>query len=94
MDEPAYFNQVQLKPGAEILVTANGHPLLYRHKLGKGTVYVFTWNLDVFIFEGQTLDHYSDQWDWLWQGIAAEEGIIPQLDNPLAPGGLADDGGR
>jgi len=83
MDEPAYFSQVQLKPGAEILATANDQPLLYRHKLGKGTVYVFTWNLDVFIFEGQTLDHYSDQWDWLWQGIAAEEGIIPQLDNPL-----------
>jgi len=83
MDEPAYFSQVQLKSGAEILATANSYPLLYRHKLGKGTVYVFTWNLDVFIFEGQTLDHYSDKWDWIWQGIAAETRIEQKLDSPV-----------
>jgi hypothetical protein len=83
MDEPAYFSQVQLQPGAEILATANGQPLLYRHKLGKGMIYIFTWNMDVFIYEGQTLDHYSDRWDWLWKGIATETRIEQELDNPI-----------
>jgi hypothetical protein len=83
MDEPAFFTRVQLKPEAEILAQANNYPLLYRHKIGKGTVYVYTWNLDVFIYEGKTIDHYSDKWDWMWKGIATETGLEQRLDSPV-----------
>jgi hypothetical protein len=83
MDEPAFFARVQTNPTAEILATANNHPLLYRHQIGKGTVYVYTWNLDVFIYEGKTIDHYSDKWDWMWKGIATETGLEQRLDSPV-----------
>jgi hypothetical protein len=83
MTEPATFTKVELGPGAEVLAEGNGEPLLYRHKIGQGTVYVYTWNLDVFIYDGGTLDHHKDAWDWLWQGIASELGLQQRLDSPL-----------
>jgi hypothetical protein len=82
MDEPACFSRVQLIPGAEILATAGGAPLLYRHSLGRGTVYGYAWNLDVFIYQGSTLDHYSDAWDGLWRGLAKELSLWQQMDSP------------
>lgn len=83
MDEPAFFAQVQPNPDAETLARAGQYPLLYRHGIGKGTVYIYTWNLDVFIYQGKVLDHYSDKWDWMWKGIATETGLEQQLDNPM-----------
>jgi len=83
MDEPAFFARVKPELEAEILATTGGLPLLYRHPLGQGRVYVYTWNLDVLIYQGHTLDHYSDQWDWLWKGIAAELGLKRDLNSPL-----------
>jgi len=83
MDEPAYFAWTRPEPGAEVLATAGGLPLLYRHPLGQGRVYVYTWDLNVFIYQGKVLDHYSDQWDWLWKGIAAQLDLKRELDNPI-----------
>lgn len=82
-DEPSFFAETDPGPEAEVLATAGGRPLLYRHQVGEGTVYVFTWNLDVFIFDRGKLDHYSDWWDWIWRGIVSEIRIQPDMNNPI-----------
>jgi len=82
-DEPAFFAKVRPEAGIETLVEAEHHPLLYRHQVGKGTVYVFTWNLDVFIYDGKTLDHHKDRWDWIWQEIISALQLHQRLDSPL-----------
>jgi hypothetical protein len=96
MDETAHVTTVTPKPGAEVLATAapgdggdKDTPLLYRHPVGQGTVYVYTWNLDVFLYKGDVLDHADDAWDWLWCGIAAETGIPRDLDTPMRAAILA-----
>jgi len=82
MDRPASFTRVTPRPDAEVLVRAGDHPLLYRHRLGKGTVYVFTWDLDVFLYKGERIDYAGDDWDWLWTGLAAEIGLQLDPGNP------------
>jgi hypothetical protein len=83
MDEPAYFTQVHPKRSAQVLATADGFPLLFRHSLGKGEVYVFTWSLDVLTYKADTVDYGTGEWDWIWKGIASELGLARQLDNPI-----------
>ena len=77
-----WFSRVQPVAGAEILAEADGAPLLYRHKLGRGHVYVFTWTLDVLLFRGKQLDYLGGHWDWLWQGLATELGLTQDVFNP------------
>jgi hypothetical protein len=75
MDRVARLAQVRPGEGAEVLVEADGTPLLYRHGIGEGTVYVFTWDLDVLLYRGEELDYPGGHWDWLWQGLASEAGL-------------------
>lgn len=84
MDEPATFTRVEPVEGAEVLVRAGADPLLYRHRLGAGTVYVFTWNLDVLMFRGGEVDYPGGHWDWLWRGLAHELDIARDPDDPMA----------
>ena len=84
MDEDAWFTRVTPVAGAEILVEADGAPLLYRHRLGAGTVYVFTWTLDVHLFHGSQYDYLGGQWDWLWQGLAAELHLTRDIFTPMS----------
>ncbi|NLF40174.1 hypothetical protein GX586_12070 [bacterium] len=69
---------------ATMLAKAGDSPLLYRHALGEGHVYVFTWNLDVFTFDGDRPDHTSTGWDWLLKDTAAATKITTDEHNPLA----------
>ena len=57
--------------------------LLFRHFLGKGAVYVFTWSLDVLTYKADTVDDGTGEWDWIWKGIASELGLARRLDNPI-----------
>ncbi len=84
MDEPATFTRVEPAAGAEVLVRAGTGPLLYRHRLGAGAVYVFTWNLDVLLFRGGRIDYGGGHWGWLWRGLAREIGLACDPDGPLA----------
>jgi hypothetical protein len=68
---------------AEILARADNTPLLYRHVLGDGRVYVFTWSLDVLIYEGEQLDYPGDDWDWLFKGILQELSVQRDQDNEM-----------
>jgi len=81
--DEAFFSKVTPVKNAEILVEADGHPLLYRHRVGKGMVYVFTWTLDVHLFKGSTYDYLGGNWDWLWQGLAEELNLTQNIFNPM-----------
>lgn len=81
--DEAFFSKVKPVAGAEILVEADGAPLLYRHRVGKGAVYVFTWTLDVYLFNGTTYDYLGGNWDWLWQGLALELKLTQNVFNPM-----------
>lgn len=83
MDEEALLTRVAPAQGAQVLVRAGETPLLYRHRLGEGTVYVFTWNLDVLLYRGAEIDYPGGHWDWLWRGLAAELGLSRDLANPM-----------
>ena len=83
MATEAFFSKVTPMKKAEILVEADGHPLLYRHRVGQGTVYVFTWTLDVHLFNGSTYDYAGGNWDWLWQGLAQELKLTQDIFNPM-----------
>jgi hypothetical protein len=83
MDEQPTLTRVRPVDGAEVLARAGKAPLLYRHRLGKGTVYVFTWNLDVFVWRGAEVDYAGGHWDWLWRGLAAELGLKQDLQNEI-----------
>jgi len=83
-DEAASFTRVEPGPGTEVLVRAGADPLLYRHRLGDGAVYVFTWNLDVFMFRGTEVDYPGGAWDWVWRGLAKELGIPREPDGLMA----------
>lgn len=83
MAEEAWFTAAVPVASAQILVEAEGLPLLYRHALGKGMVYVFTWSLDVLLFKGRQYDYTGGDWDWLWQGLAQEMGLVQKLLNPM-----------
>jgi len=84
LEEDGWFTRVQPVTGAEILAEADGDPLLYRHAVGKGRVYVFTWTLDVLLFRGKQLDYLGGHWDWLWQGMAEELGLTQDVFNPAS----------
>jgi hypothetical protein len=84
MDEPAFFTVVEPVAEAEVLVAAGPGPLLYRHPIGEGTVYVFTWHLDVLLYRGSQLDYPGDDWDWLWRGLATELDLRRDTANPIA----------
>jgi hypothetical protein len=84
MDRPAFFTKVTPVEGAELLVLAGGCPLLYRHRLDAGMVYVFTWDLDVLLYKGGTIDYRTAEWDFLWRGLAQELGLRRQTQNPMA----------
>ena len=81
--DEAFFTKVTPLKKAEILVEADGRPLLYRHSIGKGTVYVFTWSLDVHLFNGSAYDYLGGNWDWLWQGLAQELKLTQDIFNPM-----------
>jgi hypothetical protein len=83
MDEPAHFAGVEPCEDAEVLIRAGKRPLLYRHRLGKGSVYVFTWNLDVFLYRGAELDYHGDDWDGLWTHLASELGLSRDETNEM-----------
>ena len=82
-DEPPTLTRVEPVEGAEVLVRAGDAALLYRHRLGEGAVYVFTWNLDVFVWRGAEVDYAGGNWDWLWRGLAAELGLGRDLENEM-----------
>ncbi len=82
-DEQPTLTRVEPVEGAEVLVRAGNAPLLYRHRLGTGTVYAFTWNLDVFVWRGAEVDYAGGNWDWLWRGLAAELGLRQDPDNEM-----------
>lgn len=84
LPEEGWFTAVEPIAGAEILVEAAGRPLLYRHRIGAGTVYVFTWTLDVLLFKGQQYDYPGGNWDWLCQGLAAELNLRQDPLNPMS----------
>lgn len=83
-DEAATFTRVEPAQGAEVLVRAGADPLLYRHRMGAGAAYVFTWNLDVLVFRGAEADYAGGHWDWLWRGLAQELSLARDPDGPLA----------
>jgi hypothetical protein len=74
----------ELGSDAEVLATADGKPLLYSHRLGKGCVFVFTWNLDAFMFKGDVIDHYDTGMDWVWKLVAQKLGLALNPDNEIA----------
>ncbi len=69
--------------GAEVLASAGDRPLLYRHRLDDGTVYVFTWSLDVLIYDGERLDYPGDDWDWLFATVLRDLEIEGDPDNEM-----------
>ena len=83
MDEQPTLTRVKPVKGAQVLIRSGTAPLLYRHRLGKGTVYVFTWDLDVFVWRGAEIDYAGGQWDWLWRGLAAELGLAQDPKNEM-----------
>jgi len=83
-DEDVYLLEPELPEGAKILATAMGKALLYRHTVGKGSVFVFNWNLDAFMFKGEVMDHYNTGLDWIWRQAASELGLKRNLDNDIA----------
>ncbi|KPK62139.1 MAG: hypothetical protein AMK73_06680, partial [Planctomycetes bacterium SM23_32] len=83
-DEEACLTRVAPADGAEVLVRTGADPLLYRHSVGKGTVYAFTWSLDALLFRSKEVDYAGDDWDWLWEGIACELGLECDPSNPIA----------
>ncbi len=83
MDEEATLSKVCLPRSAELLVDAQPGPLLYRHRLGQGVVYAFTWNLDVVLYNGGCIDYAGGHWDWLWQGLARQLGLRQDMLNPM-----------
>jgi len=99
-DEDAYlFEPSQLPAGAQVLATAGGKPLLYRHRIGGGhggygrdgcsgngggSVFVFAWSLDVFMFKGETMDHYDTGFDWVWKIVADALALRTNPDNEIA----------
>jgi uncharacterized membrane protein len=71
-DEPRnfYFHKVDLKPGAEVLLTAPGTPILSRWKVGRGTVYAMT---GTPLGEGGGMPWWQwDGWNTLLDRILAE----------------------
>jgi hypothetical protein len=83
-DEPAFLTRVEPGPGAEVLAEGAGTPLLLRHSIGQGTVYVFTWNLDVFLFNGSVADYGGADWDGLWEPVFGDQAIPRDRDNTIA----------
>lgn len=83
-DEDAYLFEPALPETAEILATANGKPLLYRHRVGKGSVFVFCWNMDAFMFKGDVIDHYDTGLDWVWKLAAKELELRLNPNNEIA----------
>lgn len=83
LPEDGWFSDVEAVAGAEVLARANGRPLLYRHRIGKGSVYVFTWTMDVLLFHDQQLDYLGGNWDWVFQGIATELSLTQELFRPM-----------
>lgn len=84
MDEEASLTRLVPAGDAEVLVTTGDAPLLYRHRIGDGAAYVFTWNLDVLLYKGSEIDYKGGQWDWLWQGLADEVGLSQDVRDPMA----------
>ena len=82
-DEPVYFADVTLPESAEVIATADGKPLLYKHNIGRGHVYVFTWNLDLFMFKDHIMDHYDNGFDWIWRVIADDLNLYRDNENEL-----------
>jgi len=83
MDEEAFLTRVEPIQDAEVLATAGDVPLLYRHGVGEGTAYVFTWNLDVLLYKGDQIDYKGGHWDWLWQGLADEVRLSQDARDPM-----------
>jgi hypothetical protein len=83
-DEPAFLTRVDAPDGAEVLANADGAALLYRRALGRGMVYAFTWNLDVFLFKGGTADYGGPDWDGLWTEVLAALAIPRDPDSEIA----------
>jgi len=83
-DEEASFFEAKLPGNAKVLATADDKPLLYRHGVGAGSVFVFAWNLDAFMFKGDVIDHYDTGMDWVWELAAKELGLRQNLDNEIA----------
>lgn len=64
-------------------------PLFYRHRIGKGVVYIFTWSFNVFRDDGCELLYGGDEWDWLLTLPMESAGLVPDLTTELG-GGLRD----
>jgi len=83
LGDEALFTRVSLPKDVELLASADDFPLLYRHSIGKGTVYLFTWTLDVHLFRDTHYDYPGGNWDWLWQGLSMEMGLLHNAFNPM-----------
>jgi len=86
--ENEYFTRLSLDaPTTEVIALAKfkegNSPLFYRHRLGKGTSYVFTWTFNVFRDCGNTLLYGGDKWDWLLMLPLESAGIVPDLTTDL-----------
>ncbi len=82
-DEPVHFSKVSLPESSVVMATADGMPLLYKNRVGKGCVYVFTWNLDLFMFKGDVMDHYDEGFDWIWRAISGDISLCRDNANEL-----------
>ncbi|MFO8006231.1 MAG: hypothetical protein R6V05_00690 [Candidatus Brocadiia bacterium] len=83
MAETAHLTHVEPAEGAEVLVEADGAPLLYRHRQGEGIVYVFTWHLDALLYRGDVMDYRGGHWDWLLGGVARELDLERDMLGPM-----------
>ncbi len=83
LPEAGIISGLTLDEKAEVLARAGGIPLLCQHNLGKGRVYVFTWNLDVFLYQGETIDYPGADWDWLWSGLAKDLNLTQNSGHPF-----------
>lgn len=58
-----------LVPGAEVIAVgkfpAGSKPFIYRHRLGKGTVYVNTWTNNIYRDNAVRHDHGAWDYDWI-----------------------------
>ena len=73
-DEPRnlYFHDVEVKPGADVLLKTPGAPILSRWRVGRGTVYAMT---GTPLGEGDGVPWWEwDGWSTLLDRILAEAG--------------------
>jgi hypothetical protein len=80
-DDDTFTPVPGLVQGAEVIAVgkypAGSRPLLYRHRIGKGTVYVNTWTNNLFRDNEQRQDYGGWDYDWM-------------LDLPLTTSGARD----